>query len=103
MRNRSRNIVIAIAAAVAVLSAIGGYVFTRSGDDGSPFNVGAVLPLTGSAAVWGKNSQQGMNLALKEINDGGGVKGRKLAILYEDSQSDPKTATSALQKLITVD
>lgn len=45
----------------------------------------------------------GMDLALKEINGDGGVKGRKLEIVYEDSQSEPTKATSSLQKLITTD
>lgn len=60
--------------------------------------IGAVLSLTGSAAVWGQNAKMGIELALKEVNSKG-VDGRKLRVLYEDSQSDPKTATSALLKL----
>lgn len=63
--------------------------------------LGSVLPLTGSAAVWGQNAKMGMDLAVSEINARGGVNGKTLHILYEDSQSDPKTATSSLQKLIS--
>lgn len=65
--------------------------------------IGSVLPLTGSAAVWGQNAKMGMDLAWEEIKASGGIKGRELVVLYEDSQSDPKVATSALQKLITSD
>jgi branched-chain amino acid transport system substrate-binding protein len=65
--------------------------------------VGAVLPLTGSAAVWGQNAKMGMDLAVDQINSGGGVNGKRLVVIYEDSQSDPKLATSALQKLISAD
>jgi branched-chain amino acid transport system substrate-binding protein len=65
--------------------------------------IGAVLPLTGSAGVWGENAKMGMDLALKEVNDAGGIKGKAVRIIYEDSQSDPAKATSALQKLITTD
>jgi branched-chain amino acid transport system substrate-binding protein len=71
--------------------------------DGGEIRVGAVLPLTGSAAVWGQNAKMGMDLAAEELNARGGINGRSLVILYEDSQSDPRTATSALQKLITSD
>ena len=66
-----------------------------------PVQIGAVLPLTGSAAVWGQNAKMGMDLAAAEINTGGGVKGRLISIIYEDSQSEPRVATSALQKLIS--
>jgi branched-chain amino acid transport system substrate-binding protein len=65
--------------------------------------VGAVLPLTGSAAVWGQNAKMGMDLAIDQINSGGGVNGKRLVVIYEDSQSDPTLATSALQKLISAD
>lgn len=73
----------------------------KRSSEGSQVSVGAVLPLTGSAAVWGQNAKMGIDLAVKEINDKGGVDGRPLQILYEDSRSDPKDATSALQKLIS--
>lgn len=63
--------------------------------------VGAVLPLTGSAAVWGQNAKMGIDLALEEINDSGGIDGHKVTVLYEDSASEPKNATTALQKLIS--
>ena len=68
----------------------------------SPFRIGAVLPLTGSAAVWGQNAQRGMDLALDELNAARPAS-QKLSILYEDSRSDTNAAVSALQKLISSD
>lgn len=65
------------------------------------FKVGAVLALTGSASVWGENVRKGMELALDEIHAAGGVKGKKIEIIYEDSQSDPTKAVAALQKVIS--
>ncbi len=65
--------------------------------------IGAVLPLTGSAAVWGKNSKMGLEIALDEVNAAGGVKGKKINLIFEDSQSDSAKAVSALQKLISTD
>jgi branched-chain amino acid transport system substrate-binding protein len=66
----------------------------------SEYQIGSVLPLTGSAAVWGQNAQRGMNLALEEINSEGGINGEEIEIIYKDSQSEPKVATSALQNLL---
>ena len=42
--------------------------------------IGAVLPLTGSAAVWGQNARMGMDLAVSEINEAGGINGRPVRI-----------------------
>ena len=62
--------------------------------------IGAVLPLTGSGAIWGQNAKKGIDLALDEINSAGGVKGTKIEVVYEDSETLPKSAVSAFRKLI---
>lgn len=64
---------------------------------------GAVLPLTGDIAEYGRRCKDGMDLAVEEINAAGGVQGRKLTIIYEDSRGTPRDGVSALQKLIGVD
>ncbi len=68
-----------------------------------PIKIGFIGPLTGELASWGNNEKQGVELAVKEINDAGGINGRKLSIIYEDGQCNPKSAVTAAQKLITVD
>ncbi|MEM3112750.1 MAG: ABC transporter substrate-binding protein [Candidatus Anstonellales archaeon] len=65
--------------------------------------IGHIAPLTGDAAVWGKWEVEGIDLAVEEINAKGGLAGRKLRVIHEDDKADPKTAVSALQKLITTD
>ena len=65
--------------------------------------IGAILPLTGSAAIWGQNVKKGIDLAVEEANENGGINGRKISLLYEDSQGLPKEAVTALQKLINRD
>ena len=65
--------------------------------------IGAALPLTGTGAVWGKNARNGMELARKEINEAGGINGRKLEIIYEDTAGVPQTGVSVINKLITID
>lgn len=61
--------------------------------------IGAILPLTGSAAPYGQNAQRGIDLAVSEINAGDGISGKKVIVLYEDSKTEPKEAVAALQKL----
>ena len=65
--------------------------------------IGSTLPLSGDAAVWGKNTQEGIDLALEEINAAGGVLGRKLVVVYEDTRALPKEGVTAYHKLTTVD
>src|SRR5260221_2357637 len=65
--------------------------------------IGSVLALTGSASVWGQNTRNGMELALQEVNSAGGIDGKKIRIVYEDSRSEPKSAVDALQKVISAD
>jgi len=64
--------------------------------------IGALFSLTGDAASYGERSVEGMNIALAEINDKGGIDGKKLDIILEDDKSNGKDAVSALLKLATV-
>ena len=67
-----------------------------------PIKIGAILPLTGEIASWGQNGLAGIKLALQEINNKGGVDGRKLALAVEDSKCNADSV-SAVQKLINID
>jgi branched-chain amino acid transport system substrate-binding protein len=65
--------------------------------------IGAILPLTGDAAIWGQNDKEGMDLAVEEINAAGGIKGIKVRIIYEDSEALPQKAVAAFQKLVNIE
>ena len=65
--------------------------------------IGAILSLTGSAATYGKWSQNGIELAIDEMNRNGGVNGRQIKVIYEDDVSIPSSAVSATKKLIEID
>src|ERR1035437_2296020 len=68
-----------------------------------PVKIGAILALTGSGANYGKSLQQGIELAKDEINQAGGINGKQLEIIYEDSQGDAKTGVAAFNKLADID
>lgn len=70
---------------------------------GQGIKIGAILALTGDAAKYGQACRRGIDLAVEQTNSTGGIGGRKLSIVYEDTQADPKIGVSALRKLITVD
>ncbi len=65
--------------------------------------VGTIQDLSGPLAGYGKQDRNGMQLRVDEINEQGGVHGRKLKLLTEDSGYDPKRAVLAAQKLVNQD
>src|SRR5713101_2052094 len=65
--------------------------------------IGEFASLTGSEATFGINSSNGVELAKEEINDSGGVLGRKIKIIVEDDQSKPGQPSAAVKKLIASD
>ncbi len=69
----------------------------------APIKIGAVISLTGDAAPWGGYAKNGMDLAVNEINAGGGIDGRKVEVVYEDDHTDPKQGVSAFNKLVSID
>jgi branched-chain amino acid transport system substrate-binding protein len=68
-----------------------------------PITIGAIISQTGFAAAFGEMSQQGMELAVAEINANGGIDGRPVVLQIEDDATDPKTAAGLYQKLTSVD
>ncbi|MDI1251598.1 ABC transporter substrate-binding protein [Thermomonas sp.] len=64
--------------------------------------IGAVLPLTGSSASIGEDQRRGMELAVERVNASGGVLGRKLKVITEDSGGRAPTALDGAKKLVTV-
>jgi len=65
--------------------------------------LGQVGSLTGAQATFGISTRNGIELALKEVNAAGGVKGKKVAIRVYDNQSKPEEAAQAVTRLITQD
>ena len=60
------------------------------------------LPLTGTNAKFGEIEKKSYEIALEEINAKGGIKGKKVALEFEDSQGRPEVARSIAEKLIDV-
>ncbi len=65
--------------------------------------LGSIQDLSGPIAGFGKQARLGMMLAVDEINEQGGINGRKIKLLVEDSAYDPKKAVLAAQKLVNQD
>src|SRR5258705_4153983 len=68
-----------------------------------PIKIGAVLPFSGGVELYGAQAKLGIDLAVKEINAGGGILGRPVEVIYEDDKTDPAAAEDATRKLIEGD
>lgn len=64
--------------------------------------LGAVLNLSGDNALWGQNARKSIDMLTDEINKNGGINGKHLRIIYEDSRGDPMTAISGFRKLVDI-
>src|SRR6266852_9958557 len=76
---------------------------TNEGITPTEIVVGTHQDLSGPIKGWGVPVSNGMKMAAEEINAAGGVQGRKIKLIVEDSGYDPKRAVLASQKLIERD
>ena len=67
-----------------------------------PIKIGVVTPLSGTYTGIGQQVRWGLELAVKEINGSGGVMGRQIELLFEDSEANPAVATQKAEKLFQV-
>ena len=65
-----------------------------------PIRIGWLVPLTGPNATSGIGTDRGVQLAAQEINQAGGISGRKVEIVARDTQGDPTKAVNAALELI---
>ena len=66
-------------------------------------NIGAILPLTGDLAPYGENAKNGITLLAEKINNNGGIQGKNINMIFEDSNALPEKAVAAVQKLNNID
>jgi urea transport system substrate-binding protein len=81
-------------------ASIPGATSARSADS---IKIGAVLPFSGGVELYGRQAKLGIDLAVKEINAGGGILGRPIEVIYEDDKTDPTVAVEATRRLIERD
>jgi branched-chain amino acid transport system substrate-binding protein len=112
MRAGLFKVVAAIAAATLVAAACGDdddddeagdSAETTAEAGGEPIRIGALTSLTGNFAPWGLQVRDGMQLAVDELNEEGGVDGRQLELVVVDDQSDADAGASGIERLIEDD
>jgi branched-chain amino acid transport system substrate-binding protein len=97
-----KHLVHTLVAAAAVLGfAVGAHA--QQGVSKDQITIGTIQDLSGPLAGFGKQIRLGMMLRVDEINEQGGINGRKLKLEIEDSAYDPRKAVLAAQKLVNQD
>lgn len=92
-----------LSAAVAALALTSAAAHADQGVSKTEIVLGTIQDLSGPLAGYGKQARAGMQLRVDEINEQGGIHGRKLVLKVEDSAYDPKKAVLAAQKLVNQD
>ena len=100
MTRYNRRSILKASAALAGASAIGFPTIVRGQAD--TIKIGHLTPLTGFLGALGAYAQLGIKMAAEEINASGGVMGRKLDVMSEDS-IDPATAATKAQRMLDRD
>src|SRR6188474_2905797 len=67
------------------------------------WKVGAFLSLSGAETQFGVDTKEGIELAIDEVNQAGGVKGKPIKVFYEDDKSNPNEANNKVIQLIDRD
>lgn len=65
--------------------------------------LGVFGPLSGDAAAMGQSEKESVELAVKDRNDAGGIRGKKIEIVYGDDAGKPEEAVNVAKRLISRD
>lgn len=97
------TLIVSSALLLGTLTACGAKDDKSSSGSGDTIKIGLNLELSGNVASYGSGIAAGAELAIKEINDAGGIDGKKIETVKVDNKSDAAEATSAALKLATQD
>lgn len=98
--------ILAALMAVLMLGAFSGC--SESGDSGDAgssdtIRIGGLAPLTGDASSYGVAVNNGIQMAVEDINAAGGIDGKQIDYIYYDEKGDATEAVNAYNKLVQND
>jgi branched-chain amino acid transport system substrate-binding protein len=95
MKVRSRAGVAAVVSAICV-----SWAFSTSADSLPDITIGVIAEVTGAGATYGLGIVQGAEMAVRDINMAGGIRGRKLKMVVGDGGSNPARSAIAMRRLL---
>ncbi|RLE50169.1 MAG: hypothetical protein DRJ21_01890 [Candidatus Methanomethylicota archaeon] len=106
----SASLLVLVVVVAIVSGAAGFYVgsFQKPAKPAGPelpgvIKIGVLLPLSGDLAEIGEKMKNGAVLAAEEINNAGGISGRKIQLVIRDTQTNPAVAVEAFNELVNVE
>ena len=105
-----RSLIVALLAACMAIGSAGPAMAssgsrTKSGapklNTSNPFRIASPEDETGSGASVGQQFSAGLNVAVKDVNNAGGILGRKVEVTYEDTQGDPVKASQVTASMLS--
>ena len=99
MKNWKKLMSAALTAAMTVtmLAGCGGGETEKGSSD--TIKIGGIGPVTGDAAIYGEAVKNGAELAVKEINEAGGINGAQIEFNFQDDEADAEKAVNAYNTL----
>jgi len=98
-----KSVLLAVAVVIILIIAGGAYYWWQTSltPKEEVIKIGFIAPLSGAAADIGKDLRIGAEKAVEEINNAGGILGKKIILVLGDDQSKPEVGISVAEKLIT--
>jgi branched-chain amino acid transport system substrate-binding protein len=93
---RTRKLLIGVAAVAAVLATAGA---GSGGQTQGAIYLAEISPLTGPLSFVGTDNRQGVEVAVKEVNAAGGIKGRRIVVDVFDDGSNPSQAVVHMRRI----
>lgn len=88
---------------VIIIASVSVYQFTKEDDDEEKetIKIGAIISQTGPGATLGNDMLKGMQLGVLDVNNDGGVNGRKIELILKDSETNADVAVNCFQEIET--
>jgi len=99
-RSTKRNSTGGLVAACLIALAAAGTAGAQEGVTPTTIKIGMFGPLTGATSIYGYPINNGALAVYREINEQGGIHGRKIEIVHEDGSCDPAKTRAAVKKLV---
>ncbi len=103
MKNGVKRVVLGAAAVAGAVLMAGAASLSSTGAGDAVIKVGHYASMTGKEATFGQSTDNGIRLAVAEINAAGGINGKKIEIITYDTKGESKEAGNAVTRLVTSD
>ncbi|PSP54439.1 hypothetical protein BRC82_09615 [Halobacteriales archaeon QS_1_67_19] len=87
-------------ATVTGVAGLVGLSSSAAARQGGPIPMGSILPITGNLSDYGEGMQEAVNIAVRDVNDAGGVLDRQIEMTNTDSQTQPSQAIQQYNSLV---